>query len=195
MGSHVSLGASGTLTSLAHVLRLDIPSTLTRPTPLESEPGMLAGPFSSRLQWAPQIFSAQLNPDNSQMSEPSMRLAPELHTCVTHAFRYPTRRPHGGSHSAPLTRPNSVMTVLSSWLLRSPASGCPQCLSVTPASNHHPSCQPHLPHYLDRIHTLVPISTALPLLTLTSTAVSAPVPCSTLAPPQAVPPTAARGHL
>ena len=42
LGSHVSLGASGTLTSLANVLRLDIPSTLTRPTPLESEPGMLA---------------------------------------------------------------------------------------------------------------------------------------------------------
>jgi len=43
LGSHVSLGTSGTLTSLAHVLRLDILSTaLTRPTPLESEPGMQA---------------------------------------------------------------------------------------------------------------------------------------------------------
>lgn len=167
-----------TFASLAHALRLDIPSTSTHLTSLESEPGVPAGLFRTtlgtlRVTW---IFSLQLNPDSSKMSEPALGLAPEWHTCVIPASRCPVRRLHGGG----VTLSNPNLPSLSNDSSVIPGAQVPSLgLSLTCLSH------PHLntiilsapPSSLSRIHILLPLF--LPLLIQTSVAGSALVPCST----------------
>lgn len=72
------------------------------PTPLESEPGTLAPSFPNYTETLKltKVFSHWLNPDNSQMSIPSMGLAPKIHIHVIPASGHPLRGPSLGAHSA-----------------------------------------------------------------------------------------------
>ena len=151
---------------------------MTGLTSLESESGVPAGLFPTRLGTlrVTQIFSPQLNPDSSKMSEPALGLAPKLHTCVIPASRCPVRRLHGGG----VTLRNPNLPLLSNDSSVVPGAQVPS-LGLFSMCLSHPCLNTIIlsapPSSLSRIHLLLPIF--LPLLIQTSVAGSTLVPCST----------------